>query len=150
MTLKNANLAGILSASILLTLATGCATNTTSLIRREVSYNPLPKMQEYAEANGYDVKQDDPNHLHVRKNVTTWLRMIGEGAGIDYFVGEYNYTNGVLAAEVWLEMRELLKLYMSPNTVELKPQFRNRAWTPAGRKCANAMLKAGGLKPEWE
>ena len=81
MILKSTNLVVVLSASILLMLATGCATNTTSLIRREVSYNPLPKMQEYAEANGYDVEQDDPNNLKVRKNVTTWLRMIGEGGG---------------------------------------------------------------------
>jgi hypothetical protein len=134
----------LLSLLVTIGLCAGC---TTSQIHRSVASNPLPKMDAFARANDYNVQQSDTNYLRVRKNVNWGMMLLLRR---DRFVGEYNYGNGSLDATCWLEMRGLWGLMPFATTLELKPQFTGWAVTPFPRECANDMLRAGGMSPEWQ
>lgn len=134
------------SAVMVLAVASlsGC---TTSFSRREVDYNPIPRMEAFAKANDYRVKRSSENTLKVAKDVN-WFMMIMY-LRRDKFMGEYRFEDGLLEAEVWLEMRGLWGLYPWSWTHELKPQFSGCLVTPSPRKCANELMSAGGMRVEW-
>lgn len=136
----------ILVTALVMMFSTGC---TTSHIRREVSQNPLPKMAQFAQANDYKVNWNGNDHLRVTKNVNWGMLLLLRR---DRFAGELDYRNGVLDAEMSLEMRDFILHYVlqiPPTTIELKPQFMGCAVTPSPRRCANELFEAAGLAPEW-
>jgi hypothetical protein len=135
----------ILTTALLTIFFTGC---TTSHIRRELSENPLPKMAQFAQANDYKVDWNGSDHLLVKKNVNWGMLLLLRR---DKFSGDLNYKDGILDANMCLEMREFLwyALGIPPATMELKPQFMGCAVTPSPRRCANEIFQAAGLPPEW-
>jgi len=137
--------ANILAIAVIVMFATGC---TTSYIRREVPQNPLPKMAQFAQANEYKVDWNGTDHLRVTKNVNWGMLFLLRR---DKFAGELYYQNGVLNADLCLEMREFLwyVLFIPPATMELEPQLMGGAVTPSARRCANELFQAAGLPPEW-
>lgn len=136
---------GLLLALMVL-FSAGC---TTSHVRRAVSQNPLPKMAQFAQANDYKVNWNGTDHLKVSKNVNWGMLLLLRR---DKFAGEMDYKNGVLYADMSLEMRDFLFYYVlriPPMTMELKPQFMGCAVTPSPRRCADELFQAAGLTPEW-
>jgi len=137
---------GILAAVFLTTFLAGC---TTSHVRREISQNPLPKMAQFAQANDYKVDWNGTDHLKVSKNVNWGMLFLLRR---DKFAADLDYKEGVLYADMNLEMRDFIFYYVlriPPMTLELKPQFAGCAVTPSPRRCANELFEAAGLPPEW-
>lgn len=137
-----------MKTALLMTLAaiglcTGC---TTTHLHRSVSDNPLPAMASFAQKNDYRIMESGTDHLKVRKNINWGMLFLGSR---DRFVGEYHYTPGNLNAEVYLSQTSLWGLGIT-TTMELRPQFIGSAVTPSARRCSDEMLKAGGMKPEWQ
>jgi len=128
---------------VMVACLSGC---TTSYIRREVEYNPLPQMEAFAKANEYRVPQSSENTLKVEKNVNWWVIVLFRR---DKFMGEYRFEDGLLEAEVWLEMRGWWGFCPWAWTGGLKPQLSGALVTPAPRRCANELMRAGGMREEW-
>lgn len=125
-------------------ILTGC--NTTSFCRREVTNNPLPRMEAFAKDNGYKVIGASPSALRVEKNVNGFMMVLGFRR--DKFVGSYRFGEGLFEAETWVDMCGLWG-YGITSTHELKPQFAGALITPQPRRCANELMRAGGMREEW-
>ena len=130
--------ASILVVIFAVTISTGC---TTYHIRRDVSQNPLPKMAQFAQANGYKVVEwNGTDHLSVKKNVN-WFMLLALRR--DRFAGDFDYRDGVLDADLRVEMRNIFwyVLCIPPATMDINNMFSGV--TPSPRRCANKLFRGG-------
>ena len=133
-------LALLLTLSLALVFSAGCSTST---LTRRVADNPLPKMHEFAKTK-YNVEWNGTDRLRVTKFVNWGMLFL---LMYDRYLGEFEYGDGVLKAEVAVENRPILLLGLLGLPHDLEPGAGAALIKPAGRRCTNELFVAAGLDP---